>query len=196
MQRKDRNGAATSDEGEWTYTLDGAEAEGNSIKNETTSPKDAEWDMLDDTAAGDVSIGEKLKVIEGMEQQLRQEHIAELLRKFAEDPNAKDMEKDIDTMKLRFYDIIQLLSTEQQGSTVNQEIVMKVLRKLDWKEEEIKMSIKSWKKEGRLQAALKNKSMIWVKTDNQWKKAKMKKYNPHDRSWDVNWTGDEDGTIV
>ena len=54
----------------------------------------------------------------------------------------------------------------------------------------------SWKKEGRLQTTLKNKSMIWVKTDNQWKEANVKRYNPHDRSWDVNWTGDEDGTIV
>ena len=34
------------------------------------------------------------------------------------------------------------------------------------------------------------------KTDDQWKEAKMKKYNQQDRSWDVNRTGDEDGPIV
>ena len=55
----------------------------------------------------------------------------ELLRKFAEDPNAEDVEKDIDSLKLRFYDIIQLLATEKPGSTMYQEIVMSVLRKLD-----------------------------------------------------------------
>lgn len=186
MQRTDRSEAATSEEEEWTYILDGAEAESDSIKNENAIPKDADGEcLLDGAEAEDVSIGERLRMIEELEQQLRQEHIVRLLLKFAEDPNAKDMEKDIDTMKLRFCDIIQLLSTEQQGSTVNQEIVMKVLRKLEWKEEEIEMSIQSWKKEGRLQAALKNKSMIWVKTDDQWKEAKMKKYNPQDRSWDV-----------
>ena len=106
------------------------------------------------------------------------------------------MGKDINELKVRYYDIIQLLVNETNESTIYQEIVTNVLQKLDWEEEEIKIFIKSWRKEWKLQAYLKDQETVWVHMNDQWKEAKLKKYNPQDRCWDVKFTGDEDGFIT
>ena len=138
----------------------------------------------------------RLEAIEEMDLQLRrQENVVKLLRKFIEDPNAEGMGKSLNELGVRYYDIIQLLVTETNESTIYQEIVTNVLRKLDWKEEEIKTFIKSWRKEWKLHAYLKDQTTVWVNMNDQWKEAKLKKYNPEDLSWDVKFTGDEDGPI-
>ena len=132
MQRKEKNKAATSDEEEWEYVLDGAAAEGNSSKNETMSTKDTEWGMLEDNEEDDGSKGVRLEAIEEMELQLRrQENVVKLLRKFVEDPNAEGMGKSLNELGVKYYDIIQLLVTETNESTIYQEIVTNVLRKLE-----------------------------------------------------------------
>ena len=120
MQKTDRTEAATSDEEDWTYISEGAQAEGlyeEIIPEENTEPR-------------------------------------------FEDLQHKDMNQQ--------GMLAQVLFAEHKGSADCQEVVTKVLQRLDWKGQEINAVIKSWKKEGMLDIARKNKSTVWVKHDDKW----------------------------